>query len=181
MTGKRRFDIAFVGLKPGEHEFLYELDNEFFAGYEGIDFNEAKADVKLILDKKPGFMMLQFDIGGWVHVNCDRCGNDIKIDLWDEFKMLVKLVDNADEMNGQENDPDIYYLDRNESHLHVADWLYEFAMLSIPAVRICPDKEDGISGCNPEVIAKLDELKQQESKPQNEIWKGLENLKGLSD
>ena len=30
------------------------------------------------------------------------------IDLWDEFKTLVKLVDNAEEMNEQEEDPDVF-------------------------------------------------------------------------
>jgi len=182
MAVKRKFDIAFVGLKPGTHEFTYELDNEFFSGYQGVDFNDAAAKVKVILDKKPGFMILQFDVGGTLHVNCDRCGNDITIDLWDEFKVLVKLVDNAEEMNEQETDPDIYYIDRNESHIHLADWLYEFVTLSIPSVRICPDKADGSSGCNPEVLAKLKQLSEQEKKaPNNDIWKGLENLKGLND
>jgi hypothetical protein len=29
--GKRReFEIAFVGLKPGIHEFTYEVDDSFF-------------------------------------------------------------------------------------------------------------------------------------------------------
>ncbi len=181
MAGKRKYDIAFVGLKPGKHEYTFELDNEFFAGYEAKDFNDANALVKLVLDKKPGFMMLLFDVGGTVFANCDRCGNDLKIDLWDEFKMVVKLVDQAEEMNNQENDPDIYYIERTESHLHLADWLYEFVTLSIPAVKVCSANEDGSDGCNPEVLAKLKALSDQTHETQNDLWKGLKNLKGLND
>ena len=31
MSGKRTFEIAFVGLKPGIHEFNYVVDDKFFA------------------------------------------------------------------------------------------------------------------------------------------------------
>ena len=31
MAKKRQFEIAFVGLKPGIHEFNYELDDKFFS------------------------------------------------------------------------------------------------------------------------------------------------------
>jgi uncharacterized metal-binding protein YceD (DUF177 family) len=35
-------------------------------------------------------------------------------------------------MNEQEEDPDVYYISRSESHLHLAEWIYEFINLSIP-------------------------------------------------
>ena len=35
-------------------------------------------------------------------------------------------------MNDQEDDPDVYYISRGESHIDVADWIYEFINLSIP-------------------------------------------------
>jgi hypothetical protein len=61
--GKRReFEIAFVGLKPGIHEFTYEVDDTFFAQVETRDFSISKAIVKLQLDKKSGFLLLKFEI-----------------------------------------------------------------------------------------------------------------------
>jgi hypothetical protein len=30
MSGRREFDIAFVGLKPGVHEYNFEIDEKFF-------------------------------------------------------------------------------------------------------------------------------------------------------
>ena len=75
--------------------------------------------------------------------NCDRCGNPLTLQLWDEFKVMVKLVDNPEEMNEQEEDPDVYYINRGESHLHLADWIYEFINLSIPLQKMCPPDENG--------------------------------------
>ena len=56
--GKRAFEIAFVGLKPGIHEFQYRIDDKFFEAYQQQDFRNCEANIKLALDKKNGFMLL---------------------------------------------------------------------------------------------------------------------------
>jgi uncharacterized metal-binding protein YceD (DUF177 family) len=178
MASKRAFEIAFVGLKPGPHEFNYELDDKFFQEKGAEDFNNAKANVKLTLEKNTGFMLLKFEVGGNAVVSCDRCGNPLKMDLWDEFNMLVKLVDNPDEMNEQEEDPDVYYLSRTESHLAVSDWIYEFVMLTIPMQRMCKPEEMGGPQCNNEVLAKLKEMEARTNEHNaNTLWKGLDKFK----
>ena len=75
MANKRAFEIAFVGLKPGVHEFSYKVDDKFFVEKGQPDFSNCLANVKLQLDKKSSFMLLKFEIGGTATVNCDRCGN----------------------------------------------------------------------------------------------------------
>jgi uncharacterized metal-binding protein YceD (DUF177 family) len=180
MSGRREYDIAFVGLKPGEHLFQYEIEDKFFKDYDQQDFSNVHATIKVNLDKKNGFFLLKFDIGGSLEVVCDRCGNMLPLQLWDEFKVVVKLVENPDEMNEQEEDPDVYYIDRNESHLHLADWIYEFINLSIPMTRMCSDEQMGGPYCNKEVLEKLKNMQPNDNNAQT-IWKGLEKFKGLED
>jgi uncharacterized metal-binding protein YceD (DUF177 family) len=144
MSHRREYEIAFVGLKPGEHEFNYEINEKFFEPFQQQDFTNCQANVKLRLDKKTGFMLLKFDVYGKVEVMCDRCGNNLPMQLWDEFNIVVKSVDDPDEMNAQEEDPDVYYISRGESHLNVEDWIYEFINLSLPMQKMC--KEDEIGG-----------------------------------
>ena len=178
MNFRREFEIAFVGLKPGVHNYEYRVDDKFFSNYGNQDFTRCNAAIKLELDKKPGFMLLKFDIDGIADVNCDRCGNPLALKLWEEFKVMVKLVDNPEEMNEQEEDPDVYYINRGESHLHLADWIYEFINLSIPMQKMCPPDEIGGPQCNKEVLARLAkiEVKKDEVNP---LWKGLEKFKNL--
>ena len=181
MGNRREFDIAFVGLKPDIHVFEYSLDDKFFAPYGEQDFTNCAAEIKLSLDKHNGFMLLKFDIGGSVDIVCDRCGNTIHHQLWDEFNIIVKLVEEPEQMNLQEEDPDIYYISRSESHLHVSDWLYEFINLSIPVQKVCPDDENGKSTCNQEVIDKLRKMEEDIQKETNPLWKGLEKFKDLDN
>ena len=179
MNFRREFEIAFVGLKPGLHHFEYQIDDKFFAHYEKQDFSNCNANVKLELDKKNGFMLLKFDVDGMVDVSCDRCGNPLILQLWDEFKVMVKLVDNPEEMNEQEEDPDVQYISRGESHLHLADWIYEFINLSIPLQKMCPPDEAGESGCNKEVLARLSSQVENNTKEANPMWEALNKFKDL--
>jgi uncharacterized metal-binding protein YceD (DUF177 family) len=178
MANKRAFEVAFVGLKPGIHEFNYEVDDKFFAEKGITDFANCHADIKLTLDKNSSFLLLKFEVGGKADVTCDRCGNPLNMDIWDEFNMLVKLVENPDEMNEQEEDPDVYYISRNESHIDVANWIYEFVILSFPMQKMCSEEKMGGPQCNAEVLEKLRLMEQkQEEHNANQLWKGLEQFK----
>lgn len=180
MTGKRKFDIAFVGLKPGIHEFEYDIDDKFFIDYQEQDFRKCRAQVKLALDRKAGFMLLKFEVGGKLEAPCDRCGNDLPLELWDEFSIVVKMVDEPEMMNDQEEDPDVYYISKGESHLNVSDWIYEFINLSIPMQRMCSEEEIGGPACNKEVLEMLKKLELQNNRsPESTVWKGLEKFKNL--
>ncbi len=178
MESKRAYEIAFVGLKHGEHEFNYDLEDEFFKNKATTPVENIHATVKLLLEKNKDFMLLKFQTGGNAKVNCDRCGNELQANLWDEFNVVVKLVENPEEMNEQETDADIFYIARLESHLEISDWLYEFVMLSIPTQNECAKDKNGESLCNKEVLRKLAEMKNQiEEQKENSIWKGLEKFK----
>jgi uncharacterized metal-binding protein YceD (DUF177 family) len=161
------------------HEFSYRVTDKFFEAYQQQDFQHCEAKVKLTLDKKNGFMLLHFEVGGTLDISCDRCGNMLPIELWDEFRILVKLVDDPEIMNEQEEDPDVYYISKGESHLHVSDWIYEFINLSIPNQRMCSEEDMGGSHCNKEVLAMLKKLDFKANKTQNNLWKGLEKFKNL--
>ena len=176
MAGRRDFEIAFVGLKPGLHSFEYEINDRFFEEFGSQDFSNVKIQIRLQLEKNTGFMILKFEVGGTVEVQCDRCGNRLPLELWDEFEMLVKLTDDADKMNEEEEDPDVFYIQRTESHLEVKKWIFEFVILSIPMHKMCKESEIGGPYCNKEVLAKLAGMNPQPVKDKS-IWKDLDQFR----
>jgi len=180
MSRRREFEIPFVGLKPGVHEFSYSINDKFFDAFQEQDFHHCNAKVKLLLDKKSSFMLLKFELGGTLEVTCDRCSNNLPLDLWDEFNITIKMVEEPKLMNDQEIDPDVYYIGRGESHLDVANWIYEFINLSIPMQKTCKfEKMDG-PYCNPVALDILKKMEPEETKAEeNPIWKGLEKFKDL--
>ena len=178
MAKRKPIEIAFVSLKPGIHEFAYEIDEQFFPEGVARDFSDCRATVRLQLEKQHSFMLLKFEIGGRADVVCDRCGNTIAMDLWDEFNMVVKMVDDPEPMNENEEDPDVFYISKTESHLYLNDWIYEFICLSIPMQRKCSDEEMGGPRCNQEVLKKIKEMEARSQQEGNqELWEGLDQYK----
>jgi len=179
MSSRREYEIAFVGLKPGIHEDNYEITDKFFESYDKQDFSNCKAQIKLTLEKATSFMMLKFEVGGTVDVICDRCGNMLPIELWDEFNVLVKMVENPDEMNEKGEDPDILYISRTESHLHLAELIYEFIILSLPVQKMCRIEEMSGPYCYKEALEMLKKMNETNNQTNNPIWKDLDKFKNL--
>ena len=80
MSLRREYEIAFVGLKPGIHEFNYQVNDLFFEDFQEQDFKNCNAQVKLLLEKSSSsFLILRFEIGGSLDVICDRCNNNLPL------------------------------------------------------------------------------------------------------
>lgn len=178
MKHNREFEIAWQGLKSGVHTFKYELDDKFLEGREGErEFKDLAAQVTVRFDKKVNFFMLHFDVGGAVTVPCDRCGDDFRLNLWDEFDLVIKLTD-AEEAAEIDDEADVVFIPRSETVIDLSNWMYEFVMLSVPLQHIHPPREDGSSGCNPEALKLLNALAEQHSEEnRSQLWKGLDKLK----
>ncbi|HVB03708.1 MAG TPA: DUF177 domain-containing protein [Chitinophagaceae bacterium] len=172
----RSFEIAFVGLKNGVHEFQYSIEDRFFSGFAQPDFTETRLNIKLIFDKKPSFFLLKFEITGYVTVSCDRCGKAFPLAIWDEFDQVIKLVEKPEEFKEDES-PDVCYISRTESRLNVAGWIYEFILLSVPMQRIHPEKTEEGSGCDPVVLKMLDKMQGNENRSDKTIWKDLDKFR----
>ncbi|MBL7753323.1 MAG: DUF177 domain-containing protein [Chitinophagaceae bacterium] len=155
MKHNREYEIAFVGLKPGIHVFQYAVDSKFFDQFGDVEFSEPQIQIKLTLDKKSGIFLLHFDINGSLILPCDRCGDDFRFELWDEFDLVVKQIDDELVSAKSEEDAEVAYIGRSESLLDVSTWIYEFVQLSIPMQHIHPDSGDGKSNCNPEALKYL--------------------------
>ncbi|RYD95882.1 MAG: DUF177 domain-containing protein [Sphingobacteriales bacterium] len=181
MNHRREFEIAFVGLKPGVHEFQYDVDDSFFEAYGEQDFRKTAATVRLYLEKNTGFMRLRIEVGGKAEVTCDRCANELPLQLFDEFNLTVKMVEDPELMNDQEDDPDVYYISRGESHLDVKGWIYEFVSLSIPMQKTCEFENMDGPYCNPEARRLLNDMRPPEGGKENPLWKGLEKFKDLDE
>jgi len=177
MKHKREFEIAWQGLKPGLHEFVYDLDDAFMKAHHADEESRNwKAAVAVKLDKKTNFFLLQFDVSGSVEVPCDRCAEYFKLDLWDEFKLVIKLI--GEDATDTDEEDDVVFIPRSETVIDISNWLYEFVMLSLPLQHIHPDKEDGSGGCDEKVLRLLNKLSGPAEEGKKDIWKGLEALKG---
>ena len=180
MKHNREFEIAWQGLKPGPHTYVYDINDRFMQEREVDDsFRDWDAKITLRFDKHENFFMLHFDIDGKVTVPCDRCGDDFQLKLWDEFDLVIKLV--GEDAEGIDDEDDVAFIPRSETVIDISSWLYEFLMLSVPLQHIHGENAKGVSECNPQALSLLDQLSEHPDQAANPLWKGLEGIKVEDD
>lgn len=180
MKHNREFEIAWQGLKLGHHQFQYEIDDKFMneKGQHEQEWISMSAKVNVTFDKHVNFFMLHFDVDGKVLIPCDRCGDEFEMLLWDEFDLLIKLA--GEDVEEIDEDDDVVFIPRSETVLDISRWIYEFVLLSFPLQKVHPENEKGETACNQDALKLLDELAEPDIKEEkiNNIWKGLDALKG---
>jgi uncharacterized metal-binding protein YceD (DUF177 family) len=151
MKPLKAFDIQFVGLKLGKHNYKFEIDYKFFEYFEYDDFNNVNVIVDINLVKKSTFLELNFQANGLVNVNCDLTNENYDEKLCACFDLVVNF---GNEYN-DEND-EILILPHGEYEINVAHYIYELIALSLPLKRVHPGVEDGTLGSD--ILKKLEDL-----------------------
>ena len=171
---RKEYKIQFAGLSVGEHEFEFKVNDKFFANLDYSEIKQGNIDIKVNLLKQSSMMVLQFDINGTVHLNCDRCMEDFNFPIQGNYKLYIK-VGGSD--SGDEND-DIITIEANEHELDLTQYFYEYIILSLPIKRVHPDDKKGKSTCNEEMINKLKNylVENEEKKEEDPRWNQLKDI-----
>ena len=134
MVSEKDFLIQFTGLKLGEHQFEYHIENDFFDIFDYSEFNSANIQVSISMLKKTTMLELQLSHKGTINVPCDVTNEDFDLPIEGNLNLLVKF---GDEFN---NDSDeLLILPYGEFQLNVIQYIYEMIALSVPYKRIHPD------------------------------------------
>ena len=91
MSNLSEYNIKFEGLKQGTHFFEFDVDNKFFEKFDCFEFAKSALNVELEFKKQSTMMVLTFIFSGTVTVPCDRCLDDVDVDVDGEEKLVVKF------------------------------------------------------------------------------------------
>jgi uncharacterized metal-binding protein YceD (DUF177 family) len=170
---QKEFDIPFSGLKQGKHGYSYDINNTFFDSYGYDEFNAVDVVVKVILNKTPTIMELDFDAAGTVNVDCDITSEPYAQPITSSSRLIVKFGDSYND-----EDDEILILPHSEHQLNIAQFVYEMLVLAVPLKRVHPGIADGT--LKSEVLDRLEELQPKEKKDNKEgndpRWDELKKL-----
>jgi len=175
MDPLRQYEIAFVGLKQGVHDFNYHIDDRFFQLFSESIVEKADVMVHLKFEKHPSFFMFNFHLQGKVHLPCDRCGVELDYPIESENSVIVKF-DEHREGDDDDSMADVIYIGRNETHFSVAQLIYEFVNLSIPINHVTCDNLNGEKPCDENVLNQLQSPDDHESTVDHR-WDDLTKIK----
>lgn len=127
-----QFKLPLKSLSKGEHSFEYHLDKEFFKNMESADVRDADVNVHLDVDYNNNVYTLNFTLKGVVTVPCDRCLDDLQIDIDTTYSIKVKYGDTYRDSD------DLMEIPESENYLNVAYMIYDTVMLAIPIKHVHP-------------------------------------------
>ncbi len=160
MKTLKEYRIPFVGLQTGLHYFNFEVGDAFFEAFEGSLVRQGRVFVDLALEKRERVMTLTFDIGGQVYVECDRCLAPLKLPIHGHYRVYVK----PGRLDGPEDD-DVIRIAPEETHLELAQHMYEFILLSLPMMQVCEELPPQDRPCNREVLQRLEQQREEALPP----------------
>ncbi len=177
MNPLKQYNIGFVGLSIGSHNYTFDIGPAFFLRFEEAAFDQGLVVLDLELVKSNNMITLNFRFKGKVSLACDRCLELYEQPFELQKQILVKFGDGFVEQSDE-----IIIIPSTESHIDVAQFVYEFLHLGLPLRRVHPDTTDGSFGCDPLVIESLkkflvNEQQHSGSSSDDSPWKVLQSLK----
>ena len=166
-----QYFVSFHGSKEGIHEFDFDVNPEFFEYFENPDFAGGKLKIKVILDRKPQILTLDFSITGYMQVFCDRCLEIFNYPVAIKEILFIKYGDHFEEL-----DNNVIVIPREDKRINIAQYIYEFVILNMPVKKIHPDNTDGPSTCNPDMLQKLKDLSKNKKVNTDPRWDNLRKI-----
>lgn len=164
--------VQFSGLKPGRYEYEYKLGNTFFEAFENEEIREGEVNFKVVLERQERMLFFTFSFKGEVKSVCDRCLGDISVPVEGEETLCVKFSDTE-----TTDDDDVFFLPENAYKIDLAQWMYEYVVVSMPMQHVHPEGE-----CDSEMLKFIsderidDEETSEEQAETDPRWDALKNL-----
>ena len=139
-------------MRDSSATYNYNVGDEFFKLIEATGIEKGNLEVSLTVKKGIGAFKLNFHIQGVVICICDRCLDEVEVDVDTDNVLNVKF--------GEEfsDDEDIVVVPEVEGKINVAWYIYEFAYLSLP-YRIVHEEGE----CNEQMQEKLNDFMRYDS------------------
>jgi uncharacterized protein len=162
----KQYVIPIYGLKPGIHNYEFELNHSFFESFNSELLQNPNIRVKLLLEKTSNMVILNFSANGTGEVPCDRCGDTMELTLECTDRVIVKYGDEK-----PLDIDDIIVLLPSEHELDVSSRINEMVILNMPLKAA----HESLDECDQDTISRLSG--NQGNKDIDPRWEVLRKLK----
>lgn len=140
-----KYKIDLKGMREDHMKYDFQLDNMYFAHIDGPEVQKGKVNVTLEVKRQIHSFDFSFNTAGVVWVPCDRCLDEMEIQIESVDKMVVKFG-----REYAEEGDNLIVIPEEEGEINIAWFIYEFVALNVPMKHVhAPGK------CNKSMTSKL--------------------------
>ena len=169
MKSLQEYIIPLKGMKSGMHEHMFFIDGTFFAHFPEAMLDACDLEVMVKMDKRPNMVLMQFEIGGYIVTQCDRCTAEIKLPISGSYPLIAKFGESEEDFEEEE---DVITVHPDSPNVNVSKQLYDYISLSIPMIREYDCTTETPKPCDEKARKILERASEEESKA-NPIWDEL--------
>ena len=129
----------------------YSVNSNMFESMENSLVKGGKLTVGVTAHQAPEGIRLAFSITGKAVVECDRCLEDMEVDINTREEVCVQNADHY------EDAADVVYVDESLTQLDLWPMVYDFIVLAIPISHHHPEGQ-----CNKDMSDKLSQYMVQQ-------------------
>lgn len=166
MEPLKEFAVPLKGLKPGLHQYHFEVESHFFKNFDKSPIEQGRFSIDMEVDKGNDLFNIQVDIQGNYSCSCDRCLAPIELPIEYQDQLILKFEEGID-------DDVVIYLDPQTSEWNAARTIFEMICMAMPLTNVYDC--DG-TVCNQEVLKKLENF-EKTNIATDTLWDKLKNIK----
>lgn len=153
MARLNTFKIQFHSFQNGSHELVFEVDDAFFSFFRESEITSGEVKVKVLMTKSERQLRFDFHVVGAVDLPCDRCLDSYRQPIDAFYTLHGKFGE-----GNSDDEVDVVWIPHAAGEVDLAGFVYEYIVLSLPLKRIHPDHPDGQSGCDPDMLERLNDM-----------------------
>ena len=169
-----QYQLDLLSMPMGVKQYHFCLDYAFFALVESDEITKGNISADIEVKKSIANVEISIVMEGEVEGTCDRCLAPLMLDVDVDETIYVKLG----ERYCDEGD-DTITISEEDGVYDIAWLLYEYIVLSLPAVKIHEDGE-----CDEEMVERIEALqpghqetvKDEENDEVDPRWAALKNI-----
>jgi len=172
----KEYVIPVAGFSLGRHSIEFSVDWVFFQQFENSPVEQGRFDITIDLDKQHDHWYVQFDVNGVMDTECDRCTAPISLPVEGAYDVIVRYQD--DQTEEVVNDSEVIYVPREIHRWPIAQLIYEFVLLSIPAKKVFDCESEEPRPCDMEALKLLEEQEsgEEQSSDENPFKEAFKNI-----
>lgn len=157
MSLKNNYKIGYHTLSEGSHNITFHIDSELFSSLDNEEIHNSDCTAEIVLKKGLSLLIMDICIKGHITTECDRCLEDVDIDVNFNGKLIVRLTHEVEDYEFLIDDKaeDTMLLNPGVEELDLKEYIHDSIMLSLPLQRIHTLDAKGEGGCNADMLNRF--------------------------
>jgi len=171
---KRDFHINIYNLDCKSYDYTFKIDNSFFDLFEDSLISKGDLEIGIDLVKSETFIDLEFQIDGWIELECDRSLDKFKYPLHLREHLIFKFGDENKELSEE-----VFEISAETQQLDLSDSIFEFIRVAVPMKKLHPRYDQGFEEDEEEdeIIYTSRVEEEVENDEVDPRWQALKDLK----